>query len=62
VSVDHAGGPWKPNSETKRGAHVLFLRVRRTREEEVLPDEQPVGVGELVEVVGLVDTAAPDAD
>ena len=29
---------------------------------EVLPDEQAVSVGQLVEIVGLAEAAAPDAD
>ena len=43
-------------------AQRLLLGVGRAGEQEVLPDEQTQLVGERVEVVGLVDAAAPDAD
>jgi len=43
-------------------AQRILLGVRRAREQEVLPDQQPQLVGQLVEVVGLVEPAAPDAD
>ena len=40
----------------------LLLGVRRAGQQEVLPDQQAALVAELVEVLGLVDPAAPDAD
>lgn len=40
----------------------LLLRVGGTGEREVLPDQQALLVGQLVEVVALVEVAAPDAD
>ena len=43
------------------GAHRLVLAVGRAREREVLPHEQAALVGEVVQVVGLVDAAAPHA-
>src|SRR2546430_491511 len=42
------------------GGERLLLRVRGAGEEEVLPDEEPEFVGEVVEVLALVDPAAPD--
>ena len=39
----------------------LVLRVRRTREQEVLPDKDSQLVADVVEVFALVDAAAPDA-
>ncbi|SCD52380.1 hypothetical protein GA0115239_102938 [Streptomyces sp. BpilaLS-43] len=48
------------------GGHLvvqrLLLRVGGAGEGEVLPDQQPLLVAEFVEVVALVETAAPDAD
>ena len=38
----------------------LLLRVGRAREREVLPDQQPQLVAGVVEVLALVDPAAPD--
>ena len=40
----------------------LLLRVGRAREREVLPDQQPQLVADVVEVLALVDPAAPDPD
>ena len=42
------------------GGERLLLRVGGAGEQEVLPDQQPELVGEVVEVVGLVAAAAPD--
>ena len=42
-------------------AERLLLGVRGAGEQEVLPDHQPALVAEVVEVVRLVDAAAPDA-
>lgn len=48
------------------GGHLvvqgLLLRVGGAGEREVLPDQQPLLVAEFVEVVALVEAAAPDAD
>ncbi len=41
-------------------AQRLLLGVGRAGEQEVLPDEQAELVAQVVEVVGLVDAAAPD--
>jgi hypothetical protein len=40
----------------------LLLRIRGAGEEEVLPDQQTQLVGEVIEVVRLVNPAAPDPD
>src|SRR5450830_1219942 len=39
----------------------VLLRVGRAGEQEVLPDEDPLLVADVIEVVGLVDAAAPHA-
>ena len=58
--------PAQPGDRLPRlGLHLaaqrLVLRVRRAREQEVLPDEDPELVADVVEVFALVDPATPDA-
>src|SRR6266481_8057138 len=40
---------------------LLVARVHAAAEHEVLPDENPLLVAEIIEIVTLVNTAAPDA-